>query len=205
MDESSQVDVGKALFPLCLLAADGQTVLLGDHLQMPPIIATQPPRGAEWLVGSIQEYLRSRYQFPLQELLINYRSAAAFVEFGKRIGYPPALSAYSEDLKLHRIAPTGAKPADWRETVPWFPTLNDILEPERRLVAITYADGKSGQANAFEADLVCRNCFSHFRRLSTTKRTQTAKLLSRIMSDMLRIFSGIVVLESSRRIAHNVR
>jgi hypothetical protein len=155
MDESSQVDVGKALFPLCLLAADGQTVLLGDHLQMPPVIATQPPRGAEWLVGSIQEYLRSRYQFPLQELLINYRSAAAFVEFGKRIGYPPALSAYSEDLKLHRIAPTGAKPADWRETVPWFPALNDILEPERRLVAITYADGKSGQANAFEADLVC--------------------------------------------------
>ena len=123
MDESSQVDVGKALFPLCLLAADGETVLLGDHLQMPPVIATQPPRGAEWLVGSIQEYLRSRYQFPLQELLINYRSAAAFVEFGKRIGYPPALSAHSEDLKLHRIAADWCQPAGWQAIVPWFSAL----------------------------------------------------------------------------------
>jgi hypothetical protein len=76
IDETSQVDFGKALFPLCLLAADGETVLFGDHLLMPPVIATQPPRGAEWLVSSIQEYLRSRYPFPLQELLINYRPAA---------------------------------------------------------------------------------------------------------------------------------
>ena len=68
MDESSQVDVGKALFPLCLLAADGQTVLLGDHLQMPPVIATQPPRGAEWLVGSIQEYLLITLSIPVTRI-----------------------------------------------------------------------------------------------------------------------------------------
>jgi hypothetical protein len=166
MDESSQVDVGKALFPLCLLATDGETVFLGDHLQMPPVIATQPPRGAEWLVGSIQEYLRSRYQFPLQELLINYRSAAAFVEFGKRIGYPPALSAYSEDLKLRRIAAAGATPAGWQAIVPWFSALDEIMDPERRLVAITYPDGKSGQANVFEADLVCSIVQQIFRAFS---------------------------------------
>lgn len=36
IDESSQLDVGKALFPLGLMAPDAETVLFGDHLQMPP-------------------------------------------------------------------------------------------------------------------------------------------------------------------------
>lgn len=155
IDESSQLDVGKALFPLALLAPDAETALFGDHLQMPPVIATEPPRNAEWLVGSIQEYLRSRYQFPLQELLINYRSAASFVEFGKRIGYPPGLSSHSEGLKLHQISAANTKPAGWQDAVPWFIGLQDILDPDRRLVAVTYEDGKAGQANAFEADIVC--------------------------------------------------
>jgi superfamily I DNA and/or RNA helicase len=87
IDESSQRDVGKSLFPLCLLSGHGELALFGDHLQMPPVITTQPPRGAEWLVGSIQNYLLKRHSLALQNLLINYRSAAAFVEFGKRIGY----------------------------------------------------------------------------------------------------------------------
>ena len=155
IDESSQLDVGKSLFPLGLLACDAEAVLFGDHLQMPPVIATEPPRNAEWLVGSIQEYLRSRYQFPLQELLINYRSASSFVEFGKRIGYPPALSAHSEHLKLHQISASDAKPAAWRDAVPWFAGLKDILDANRHLVAVTYEDGRAGQANSFEADIVC--------------------------------------------------
>jgi len=86
IDESSQLDVGRSLFPLCLLAAGAELALFGDHLQMPPVIATQPPRGAEWLVGSVQSYLIRRHGLTLQNLLINYRSAGAFVEFGKRIG-----------------------------------------------------------------------------------------------------------------------
>jgi hypothetical protein len=155
IDESSQLDVGKALFPLCLLSPQSETALFGDHLQMPPVIATQPPLNAEWLVGSIQEYLRSRYQFPLQELLINYRSAAAFVEFGKRIGYPTDLSSHSENLRLHLMAGGDGTPAAWQSTVPWFSGLEEILDPRRRLVAVTYEDGKAGQANAFEADIAC--------------------------------------------------
>jgi hypothetical protein len=155
IDESSQLDVGKALFPLSLLGAGSETALFGDHLQMPPVIATQPPRNAEWLVGSIQEYLRFRYQFPLQELLINYRSATSFVEFGKRIGYPPALSAHSEELKLHANTACDAKPPAWQDAVTWFPGLAEIVNSDRRLVAVTYPDGKAGQANAFEADVVC--------------------------------------------------
>ena len=156
-----------------------EIVLFGDHLQMPPVIATQPPAwgrmaGRQHPGVFADHVINSRYK----NLLINYRSAAAFVEFGKRIGYPPALSAYSEDLKLHRISPSGAKPADWRETVPWFPALNDILEPERRLVAVTYEDGKSGQANAFEADIVCstvQELFLAFSQALDNEKDPTAK------------------------------
>jgi hypothetical protein len=180
IDESSQLDVGKALFPLGLLATNAETVLFGDHLQMPPVIATEPPRNAEWLVGSIQEYLRSRYQFPLQELLINYRSAASFVEFGKRIGYPPGLSSHSEDLKLHQISASDAKPAGWQDAVPWFIGVNDILDPDRRLVAVTYEDGKAGQANAFEADIACslvQQLFLTFSAALDNEKDATAQVI----------------------------
>jgi AAA domain-containing protein len=155
VDESSQLDVGKSLFPLCLLAAQSEVALFGDHLQMPPVITTQPPRNAEWLVGSIQNYLLHRHGLSLQNLLINYRSASAFVEFGKRIGYPPGLSAHSPDLQLRRISEAAGLPVHWQDTVPWFSGLDEILNPERTLVAVTYEDGRAGQANDFEADIVC--------------------------------------------------
>jgi len=155
IDESSQLDVGKSLFPLSLLADQAELTLFGDHLQMPPVITTQPPRGAEWLVGSIQDYLIHRHNISLQNLLTNYRSAAAFVEFGKRIGYPPDLIAHSEHLQLHRLTASEALPEGWQAFVPWFAGLNETLRPERPLVAVTYEDGRAGQANEFEADIVC--------------------------------------------------
>jgi hypothetical protein len=155
VDESSQLDIGKALFPLCLLADPSEISFFGDHLQMPPIVSTQPPRGAEWLVGSIQSYLIHRHTCPHQDLLTNYRAAQPFVEFAKRIEYPPNLSSHSPDLRLHRDNPANSPPAQWNDTVHWFPELIDVTDPNRRLCAITYADGRAGQANEFEADLVC--------------------------------------------------
>lgn len=166
IDESSQLDVGKSLFPLCLLSASADLAFFGDHLQMPPVIATQPPRGAEWLVGSIQSYLIRRHGLSLQNLLINYRSASAFVEFGKRIGYPPDLCAHSDLLRLHRMSAASARPTGWQDAVPWFSGLNAVLIPERRLVAVTYQDGRAGQANEFEADIVCGMVQQIFRRFS---------------------------------------
>jgi len=155
IDESSQLDIGKALFPLCLLTDDAGVVLFGDHLQMPPVVSTEPPRNAEWLVGSIQTYLIHRHACPIQPLLVNYRAADPFVAFGRRIGYPPNLTAHSPGLQLHRLDPAATQPANWNATTFWFPGLVQILEPQRNLVAITYSDGRAGQANDFEADMVC--------------------------------------------------
>ncbi|MCK6486603.1 MAG: DEAD/DEAH box helicase [Phycisphaerae bacterium] len=168
VDESSQLDLGKALFPLCLLTDAAEVVFLGDHLQMPPIVLTQPPSGAEWLVGSIQTYLIHRHNCPRQPLLTNYRSAQPFIEFGKRIGYPTGLSAHSPDLALHFPNLPQVQPPAWNAAALWCPSLPAIADPNRRLVAITYADGKSGQANEFEADLVCAIVQQLFLTLSAS-------------------------------------
>lgn len=178
IDESSQLDVARSLFPLCLLAENAELALFGDHLQMPPVIITQPPRNAEWLVGSIQNYLLRRHSLPLQNLLINYRSASAFVDFGKRIGYPPDLTAHSENLRLHRNFQATTTPEQWQNTVPWFAGLNEIFEPERRLVAVTYPDGRAGQANDFEADIVCsmvQNLFLSFSEFLDGEKDETGQ------------------------------
>src|SRR5262249_24079422 len=83
LDESSQVPVTLALRPLCGLREKGQLVVAGDHLQMPPINALEPPVGAEYLVSSIQTYLIKRFQSPRQELLVNYRSNQDLVDYAK--------------------------------------------------------------------------------------------------------------------------
>lgn len=179
IDESSQLDVGKSLFPLCLLTDISEIALFGDHLQMPPVVITQPPRNAEWLVGSIQNYILYRHSLSLQNLLINYRSAGEFVDFGKRIGYPPALSAHSGNLRLHQMSQVTAAPANWQNSVQWFSGLGEILDPARPLIAVTYEDGRAGQANGFEADVVCsivQQLFASFSQFLDGEKDEEGQL-----------------------------
>jgi hypothetical protein len=154
MDESSQIDVSHSLFALSLLADNFELALFGDHLQMPPVTLTQPPKGAEWLVGSIQTYLLQRHQIRQQPLLINYRSSQPFVDFARHIHYPAELCSHSPGLSLHLLAPV-VRPTIWSGSIDWFEGLAEIVDPAKALTAVTYADGRAGQANHFEADLVC--------------------------------------------------
>jgi hypothetical protein len=57
LDESSQIPVSLSLSAMAALKPGAQLVVAGDHFQMPPIVALEPPLGAEYLVGSIQTYL----------------------------------------------------------------------------------------------------------------------------------------------------
>lgn len=151
IDESSQLEVCRSIFPLCTLADEFELVLLGDRLQMPPITVTEPPKGAEYMVGSIQTYLKKRFGISERELLKNYRSSQDFVEYAKSIGYPAALNAHSPGLRLNEFQPFGRKPINWPTSLPWVPAWGEILDPGKPVVAITYSDGRSGQANEFEA------------------------------------------------------
>lgn len=174
MDESSQLDVSSSLFALSLLAPGFELALFGDHLQMPPVTQTQAPKNAEWLVGSIQTYLLHRHHLGKEPLLFNYRSSQPFVAFAKRIGYPPELEAHSPELKLHLVATATAQPAIWAGSASWFAGLASILDPAKALTAVTYADGRAGQANDFEADLVCSTIQQLFASVSARLEGQRA-------------------------------
>lgn len=154
VDEASQVDVASAIGALTELAPAGRLVLLGDHLQMPPITKIEPPKGCEHIVGSILDYFRARFpEVESEALLENYRSAEGLVRFARELGYPTQLQAV---FGQSRIALAGAlvRPEDWPATLPWSDLFPALLNPDIATVAVTYADGKAGQANEFEASLV---------------------------------------------------
>jgi hypothetical protein len=129
-------------------------VLLGDHLQMPPIAKVEPPKGCEHLVGSILDYFQVRYgEIEPQPLLENYRSADGLVRFARELGYPAKLSARFPQSRL-ALASALEQPTDWPETLPWSELFPALIDPATATLAVTYPDGKAGQANEFEANLV---------------------------------------------------
>jgi len=154
IDEASQVDMAYACGALVHLGVEGRLVLLGDRLQMSPITPIKPPRGVEFIVGSVLDYYHGRFpDLSEKPLLTNYRSSEALVAFARELGYPPNLEAAHP---LTRLVLTGddARPVDWPESLPWSDFLPALLNPAHGTMAVTYPDGKAGQANDFEASLV---------------------------------------------------
>jgi hypothetical protein len=155
IDESSQVEVTLAIRPLSVLKTQGQLVVAGDHLQMPPITSLEPPKNAEHLVGSIQTYLLTRFKkIQTQDLLINYRSNKDLVEYAKTLRYPSELAADKETKHLQEIVsltdvvdrlPTG---------LPKSQAYQELLLPERAVTALIHEDIVSSQANEVEAKFV---------------------------------------------------
>ncbi|MES0000910.1 AAA domain-containing protein [Mesorhizobium sp. M0051] len=154
LDESSQIPVTLALRPLCALREDGQLVIAGDHLQMPPIHSLEPPVGAEHLVSSIQTYLIKRFQVPRQELLINYRSNQDLVEYAKTLGYPPKLSAFSAKKDVYQLQPLDEVIATLPSGIPITDAYKTLLDPVKRVATLIHDDPTSSQANDVEAGLV---------------------------------------------------
>jgi hypothetical protein len=155
IDESSQVDMANATGPLALLKPDFQLIVAGDHLQMPPVFQTEPPLGAEYLVGSLQTYLIKRFEVRPQTLLINYRSHTDIVAYTKRLGYPAELQAAYPDTALHWINDPRASSEtldtnSFAASKAWA----SCLDSKQPIVAVTHRDGLSGQANPFEASCV---------------------------------------------------
>lgn len=153
VDESSQADMSIAVGPLALLKPRFQLVIAGDHLQMPPVIQTDPPVGAEHLVGSLQTYLTKRFALSPSPLLENYRSNRDIVCYTRRLGYPSQLEAANPETRIALLRPVEDLRDDLAFTgLPWSDSWGGVLDPSRPIVAITYPDGMAGQANAFEAE-----------------------------------------------------
>lgn len=154
IDESSQVPVTLSLQPLSVLKSEGQVIIAGDHLQMPPIFSLDPPANAEYLVGSIQTYLLNRFGIPNQELLINYRSNQDLVDYAKTLGYPQGLRSFNAIKQLHLVEDLDTVLSQMPASLPTTEAYKEILLPDRRVTALIHEDVISSQANEFEAKLV---------------------------------------------------
>lgn len=157
VDESSQVQVTTAISPLATLKEDFRLIIAGDHLQMPPIMALEPPVGAEYLVGSIQKYLLSRpfvgkiNTCPLEE---NYRSAEDIVAYARTIGYRSTLQASNPGTALHFLASVPTPTSGFPSSLPWSPLWPQILDAGKNVLALLHDDDLSSQSNSFEAKIV---------------------------------------------------
>lgn len=157
VDESSQVQVTTAISPLATLKDDSRLIIAGDHLQMPPIMALEPPVGAEYLVGSIQKYLLSR-SFPgkvnICPLEENYRSAEDIVAYARTIGYRSTLQASNSATALHFLSSIPTPKTGFPSSLPWSPLWPQALDADRKVLAMLHDDDLSSQSNLFEAKMV---------------------------------------------------
>lgn len=124
---------------------------------MPPIMALDPPKGSEYLVGSIQKYLIERFPesihyCPLEE---NYRSAEDIVDYAKTIGYSQNLRASNPKTALHLLSAIQSPPSgSTAASLPWSPLWNHIIDANKKVLTLIHDDDLSSQGNEFEAKIV---------------------------------------------------
>lgn len=159
LDESSQIPVTLALRPLAAMKTGGQLIIAGDHMQMPPIQHLEPPKGAEHLVGSIQEYLIRRFAISPTPLLLNYRSNKDLVEYARSLGYPAKLEAAFPHRELQLVQPIENVTNVMPKGLPVTTAYAELLSPSRRVAAFIHEDPTSSQANELEAGIVAGLAF----------------------------------------------
>ncbi len=159
LDESSQIPITLALKPLATLKEGAQLIVAGDQMQMPPIQSLDPPKGAEYLVDSIQKYLIKRFSIPQQQLLVNYRSNEDLVAYARSLGYPAGLVAHTPRKDLLQIGNLCELIATLPASIPKTDAYEQLLKPERRVAALLHDDSVSSQANELEAGLVAGLAF----------------------------------------------
>jgi hypothetical protein len=152
LDEASQVDVASSLSAMFGLTNVAQFTLLGDHLQMPPIHKVSPPVGIEFMVGSILEYFIKRFDVQYSMLNINYRSSKKIVDFIKTVGYPN-LQATNDIIEIDYL-PKPRNSNKFEVDINNDDIFKFLLNQTYETMAVTYEDGRSSQANEFEAILV---------------------------------------------------
>lgn len=173
VDEASQLDVAHAMVAFTKLAHGGRVTVVGDDKQMAPIHPLEAPEGVEHLLGSIYDfYCRYRAteggQFSLRPVMLNrsFRSNREIVEFVREAGYDDDLEAAPANADL-LIQTAGAyphtQPADWPAQIPWSLDYEQILAPQRPLVAVVHHDRYSSQRNDEEANLVAGLVLSLYR------------------------------------------
>ncbi|HEX8283989.1 MAG TPA: AAA domain-containing protein [Pyrinomonadaceae bacterium] len=149
VDEASQMGLAEALTAAAFLREDGQFVAVGDHRQMPPILAHA------WDAESRRDLKRARVFLSVFEYLQALGFAAAALDRSFRI--PEEVADF---LRRNVYAADGI---DFRSTnrarLPRCADVEDewvraALAPDHALVVVEHDEEGSQQSNEFEAALV---------------------------------------------------
>jgi hypothetical protein len=159
VDEASQMGVAEALTAAAFLRDDGQFIAIGDHRQMPPILAHAWDAESRRDLNrarphlSIFEYLRA-LGFRSEALDESFRIPAEIAEFLRR-------HVYAEDGVNFRSANRRRLDAP-RALDDW---LAAVFAPEHALVVVEHDETGSQQSNEFEATLVAEIARVAFEKL----------------------------------------
>lgn len=162
LDEASQCDVANSLGVLYGLKKASQLVILGDHLQMPPIHKVKPPINLEYNVGSLLDYLRNRHEVKPIMLNVNYRSTQDIVKYISSLGYEDLIA--DRDCSTLVLSDNRLVDNPHKDILNNNSLLEEVFLLENEVAAISYSDGVSSQANLFEATLVAANIVEAYNR-----------------------------------------
>jgi superfamily I DNA and/or RNA helicase len=148
LDEASQVNVPEALLASAFLRPEGRAIVVGDHRQMPPIVAATWNEEARRTVvdsevyRSIFDVLRAR-PFPRVGLDESFR-------------LPPRLAAFLEEIIYRQDGIPFYSRRD--EPLPYAPTgdpyVDAVLDPAHPVVVVEHEDDASSQVSQVELDLL---------------------------------------------------
>jgi hypothetical protein len=151
VDEASQMGIAEALMSAAFLRDDGQFIAIGDHRQMPPILAhtwdQESRRDLERIRPhlSIFEYLRElgTTRAALDESFRIPEEVADFL--GRHVYAADGVDFHSSNRQRLEIN------CDLSDTPEW---VRAALAPEHPLIIIEHGEVGSQQSNEFEASLI---------------------------------------------------
>jgi hypothetical protein len=165
VDEASQMGLAEALTAAAFLREDGQFIAVGDHRQMPPILAHA------WDQEGRRDLRRSRVFLSVFEYLLELGFPRVALDRSFRI---PAEVA--DFLRRHVYAADGIEfRSENRTRLPACDGLGDgwlaaALAPEHALVVVEHGEEGSQQSNEFEAALVAEIVRAAVSRLNLDAR-----------------------------------
>jgi hypothetical protein len=148
LDEASQVNVPEALLACAFVTPQGQALVVGDHRQMPPIVAARWNEEARRTVVDSEVY-RSVFDFLL---------ARGFprVALDRSFRLPRRLAAFLEEIIYRRDGiPFYSEREDVLPAIhTGDPFVDAVLEPSQPVVVAEHGDAESHQVNPVEVELL---------------------------------------------------
>ena len=148
LDEASQVNVPEALLACAFLRPEGRAIVVGDHRQMPPIVAVSWNEEARRTVvdsevyRSVFDFLRAR-PFPRVGLDQSFRLPSRLAAFLEELVYrQDGIPFYSRRQERLPPCPTGD------------PYVDAVLHPAHPVVVVEHEESASHQVSPVELELL---------------------------------------------------